>query len=217
MTSTRNKEELHSAVKNLVNKLVTADEFISQISDSIMELIGKKYDKEIENLKDNNLKLKIQVQDKQLKDILSKQESFERSRRSKNLILYGVIELQNENCMDTVLDIINSKLRLSINYRSLNNCYRLKSPDKNKIKPILIQMSTLHVKNLIFKQKKLLKGTGLVVREDLSPDMQALFKDAIQKVNKGGKVWSNNGIIFLKFHNRDSIMKIMKPTDLVSD
>ncbi|KAG5896551.1 hypothetical protein JTB14_030754 [Gonioctena quinquepunctata] len=157
----KGEDELHTAIKAVVNKLVASDEFIALLSNTIMEVIAKKYDKEIAliNEKNNNLTQVLQNQEQHIKTLIAKQESYDRMRRSRNVIIYGVRENDNEDCMNTILEITNNKLNIRLDVNSIDHCFRMKVLDKNNIKPIMVQFSTVFVKQLVYSKKKLLKGT----------------------------------------------------------
>ncbi|XP_074028833.1 uncharacterized protein [Leptinotarsa decemlineata] len=213
----KGEDELHTTIKAVVNnKLVSSNEFITLLSDSIMDVITKMYDKEIDVLKKQNDELTkvLRNQEHQIKTLVANQESCDRIRRSRNVIFYGVQESDNENCMDTILGIINNKLNIRLDLMSIDNCFRMKIPDRNNIKPIMTQFSTVSIKQLVYNKKKLLKGTGMVIREDLSPETLKLFKAAVEKIKKNGRLWSNNGNIYVKLNDKDIISKIKKLSDI---
>ncbi|KAG5873255.1 hypothetical protein JTB14_035836 [Gonioctena quinquepunctata] len=81
----KGEDELHTAIKAVVNKLVASDEFIALISNAIMEVIAKNYDKEIAliNEKNNNPTQVLQNQEQHIKTLIAKQESYDRMRRSR--------------------------------------------------------------------------------------------------------------------------------------
>ncbi|KAG5897412.1 hypothetical protein JTB14_032104 [Gonioctena quinquepunctata] len=135
-------------------------------------------------------------------------------RRSRNVIIYGVQENDNEDCMNTILEITNNKLNIRLDVNSIDHCFRMKVPDKNNIKPIMVQFSTVFVKQLVYSKKKLLKGTGMIIREDLSPEIQKLLKAVVDKIKKNGRAWSNYGNIYVKFNDKDHISKIQKLSDM---
>ncbi|KAG5860761.1 hypothetical protein JTB14_022045 [Gonioctena quinquepunctata] len=183
-----------------------------------MDLITKKYDKEIDmlNEKNNNLTQVLQNQEHQIRTLIANQESYDHIRRSRNIIIYGVKESVNEDFMNTILEIINNKLNIRLDMISIDNCFHMKTPDKNNIKPIMVQFSTVFVKNLVYSKTKLLKGMGMIIREDLSPETQKLLKAVVDKIKKNGRVWSNNGNIYVKFNDKDFISKIKKLSDFES-
>nr|CAI5854777.1 unnamed protein product [Callosobruchus analis] len=53
----------------------------------------------------------------------------------------------------------------------------------------------------IFNNKKMLKGSGIVVKEDLTDNRLKLMQAAIEKISLKG-VWSYNGTIYVMKDNR---------------
>ncbi|KAG5891696.1 hypothetical protein JTB14_021166 [Gonioctena quinquepunctata] len=70
------------------------------------------------------------------------------------------------------------------------------------------------IMDVITKKKKLLKEMGMIIRGDLSPETQKLLKAVVDKIKKNGRVWSNNGNIYVKFNDKDFISKIKKLSDI---
>ncbi|CAH1109764.1 unnamed protein product [Psylliodes chrysocephalus] len=152
-----------------------------------------------------------------MKNLEDKQKLCDQLRRSKNVIFYGVRETNNRtnSDIDIILEIINSKLNVALDKSNINCCFRMKTADKNNIKPILVQFcSSVHTKKVIFYNKKLLKGINIIIREDLTPDKLQIFKAMIEKVNKNGKIWTNNGEIFFKSNGSDVVKKIKEWHDV---
>lgn len=73
-------------------------------------------------------------------------------------------------------------------------CYRIGRINTSKVRGILLKLNNLETKELIYKKKKLLKGTGIVVREDLTSHRVALMDKAIQKLDLKS-VWTDHGKI----------------------
>lgn len=115
------------------------------------------------------------------------------------LLLMGVKENSGEkNLHLEVTKVINSYLKLNINDNNIQDCYRIgKKSDKNT-RPILVELCTVRLRNEVFYNKKLMKGSGIIVAEALSPIRRNTYKLVKQKMGKA--CWTNRGRIGFK-HN----------------
>ncbi|KAG5877873.1 hypothetical protein JTB14_031389 [Gonioctena quinquepunctata] len=100
----KGEDELHTNIIAVVNKLVASEEFIALLSNAVMDVITKKYDKEIDmlNEKNNNLTQVLQNQEHQIRTLIANQKSYDHIRRSRNIIIYGVKESVNTGSINSI-------------------------------------------------------------------------------------------------------------------
>lgn len=90
----------------------------------------------------------------------------------------------------------------------LDSCHRL-GKDENRSKPLLVKFASRSVKREIYSKKSKLKGTKLLIREDLTRRKFQLLKSVKDKFNTA---WTNDCNIFTKIGGR--IIKISNFSDL---
>lgn len=213
--STKGEEELHTLVKTIVTTLCTSEDFISKITKVIIENISKEFKEDIRKLKDENMRLneKIENQDTIIEVLGRKQEKQDEIFRCRNILFYGIKENQGEVCSRTMLNLFADTMTLNIDEAGIESCYRIGRKTKNKNRAILVKFSSRYYKEIVYKNKKLLKQTKIVAREDLTPNKTKILKAALEKVGKNGKVWTSYGNVFVKYDNMDQIMKIFTMDD----
>lgn len=215
----KNKDEtidLQTTIKTLVNKICTSDEFINEITASIAASVCKKYEDIIKRLENDNafLSSKVEQHEETICILKSKFENLDQKFRNKSIILYGVKESRSENITKIVLDLANDKLKANIKDYDIEASYRLgKSHRANKHRPIIVYFTTVHTKQKIYNNKKYLKNTGIVMREDLAPDRLEILKLAVENVGQNGQVWTSNGRIFVKLRESNKIVKVESKAD----
>ncbi|CAG9823893.1 unnamed protein product [Phaedon cochleariae] len=194
------EDELQSAVKTLVTKLCTSEDFLNHLTAAITQTISGKFEKEIDELKTGNKKIMkiMREQEGIIHSLVSKQDKYERIVRRRNVRLYGVNETQGEDCARKVIEILNDKMNLNMKSHTIENTYKIGRFEVNKTRPILVKFSNNSYKNYAFSNKKKLKNTRIVMREDLTVDQLQNMKAAIQKIENYGKVWTNFGNVFMK-------------------
>ncbi|CAG9814158.1 unnamed protein product [Phaedon cochleariae] len=119
-------------------------------------------------------------------------------------------EQNHENCSQIVRNVISEKLEVDIKEFEIERCFRIgKSVGGQKNRPMIVVFSGIWKRNMIFYKKKLLKGTRLVIREDLTSDQQRILKATTEKIGRGGKVWTNFGTILVKYSDDEQpIVKV---------
>lgn len=114
------------------------------------------------------------------------------------LLLLGVKESAGEDLRNVVIDLVNSRLHISVEKDEIFYSYRLGKKGDKRVRPVVVEFCNMWVKNEVFAQKKLLKGTGTVISEFLSPNRYEVFKLAKQKFGKD--CWTSRGMIGFKIN-----------------
>ena len=110
-----------------------------------------------------------------------------------------------------MLDVINNKLRISNDKVSLNDIGRshrlgkFKSTretrnNKRPNRPIIVRFKGYDSRSEVFLQKKALKGTNIMITENLTAKRYQLLQKCIATLGKG-KVWTYDGRITTKIDN----------------
>lgn len=196
--------------KCLVEALRSAN-VASAISDAIINNISKRlaekfnyYDAkisaleaEILMLKSNNKNIEIHSTNEDHIQVKQKVDSLEQRAKNNNIRLMGVNETENENTMDRVKNILEKKLKLSFDDADIVSCYRVNQKNSNRPKHVLITLRDNQVKNRIYGMKKMFKGTGIVMKEDLTINRLKVVKATSEKYGFKN-VWTFNGVIYAK-------------------
>lgn len=208
-------EQLQTAVKTLVMKLCSSDEFVSQLSDSITKALDTKFNKQIKALQDENIKIKAELNKLQEinNNLVKNFERIDGVLRCKNLRFYGIKENKNEKTKDVIKDIVSKKLGLKMSNLEIESCFRVGEIENDKVRPIVATFSHLDLKKSVYNSKKKLKGTGIVIREDLTKNKLNILKTALEKVKSKGIAWTNNCNIFVKYNDGEDILKISNEED----
>ena len=176
-------------------------EIKSSITQDVNELKGKVFDLELENISLRNRVEHIEefqrnhnqnVQNAQNKAI----ENDQYARRS-NIILYGIRENAGEELKPIVVDLIKSKIKITLKPYDIEVCHRVGTTVLGKSRPIVIRFRFRDTKWDIMKQRKCLKGTGIVMGEDLCRELRDLQKKIGQSQGVAD-TWAWNGKVFAK-------------------
>lgn len=208
--------DIQSHIKTLVSKICSSDDFINQISEAITASVSVEVRQRLENLERENENLKLQLR-KQADTVLTLErtaERLDRAYRSRGIRVYGVKEERNEDITKTVAGIFQ-KLKLDKSSEmAVEKSYRVGKPRRGKPRPIYVYFSSLEMKKRVYVNKKRLKGTGVVLREDLTPNNLALVRAAVGKVGEAGQVWTSDGRVFVKLHSNNQVVKLSSQDDV---
>nr|CAI5840337.1 unnamed protein product [Callosobruchus analis] len=74
-------------------------------------------------------------------------------------------------------------------------CYRIGKKNLNNSRAILLKLSNNHIKQEIYNTKKKLKGSGIIIKEDLTENRLRMMEAAIDKTTLRS-VWSYEGTVY---------------------
>nr|CAH7743568.1 unnamed protein product [Callosobruchus chinensis] len=107
-----------------------------------------------------------------------------------NLRIFNLVEIDGENTAAVVLKLLNSKISLNLAMDDILVCQRIGK--KRSTRSIGQTKKCIHQR---YSCKRLLKGTGVVIKEDLAEAKLKLMEAAIKKTSLRS-FWSTRGNIF---------------------
>lgn len=154
--------------------------------------------------------------------LMEKQEEVYRMSESntnkayaKNFILHGIPESLKEDLMEIVIDLISEKLHCNILKNDINTVYRIgkKEADKRK-KPriVVVEFMCQWKRDEVYRCKKCLKGSGLVITEMLTKSTYTVFMKF--RSHFKNQCWTDHGKILVYVNN--NIVVVNEETDLNS-
>ena len=149
---------------------------------------------EIKSLKEENECLR--------RDIVTahqKSNDNEQYNRLEGIRVHGVEETPNENCKEKICNILHEKLGLDIKPSDISKIHRLDQLHRREGKPrpiILRFVAHYHKRDCIVNRRKL-KGTGIVISEDLT-QLNYVVLNRAYKHECIESVWSTEGKLFAK-------------------
>ncbi|CAG9812893.1 unnamed protein product [Phaedon cochleariae] len=194
-------------------------EFIETIVDNVTEAIVKTLDKRFTDLENSVASLKSDFDSAQHK-IAEKTQSLENTMsdetrkreeaemkleysdqlsRQTSLRIFNLREMSKENTRTELIDLFNSKMGMKLKSEDIEICYRVGKQNNKHSRCTYLKLSNIAVKQNIYAKKKMLKGTGIVVKEDLTKKKVDLVNQIAEKIGFKN-VWPENGKIYV-FHN----------------
>lgn len=186
--SYRSQEDEESLVQRVIEKVFTSQTFLTRLADKISEEVSNRLMNKVSQLEEKLQKMELVVED---------QEQY--SRRN-NIRIHGIPEVQGENIYGKIVEVCHQHLGVDIEERDIDICHRLKNSD-GTTGTILVRFCRKYIRNLVFSNKKRLKGTKIVIREDLTRQRVAVYRRACERFNSKN-VWTTDGKIVCKVGNK---------------
>lgn len=148
--------------------------------------------------------------DTKLEQLNHATDELEQHNRIENLRIFGIEEKKEENT-DLLVHEVAKKINVVLQPTSISRSHRVGPIATGKTRAIIVKFVSYADRKKMFKAKKLLKGSGVTITEDLTKYRQAILKKAIDVYTKE-YAWSDNGIIFVKigktFHRAKTMCEI---------
>lgn len=147
--------------------------------------------------------------------IASKLISLEQSNKLLQLRILGVEEKSNENTKAIVMNIFEQKLHLNL---EVGYCSRLGTKEKigQKSRPILVHFINLDDRNKVFYSKKHLKGSKIIILEEMVKSRVEIYKLARQ-IFGNNNTWTKEGRIYLKVNGKKLCVQSKEEIDKLSE
>ena len=207
LKSTEFFEAIENAVRKAVKKQIEkVMERLERSEGQIFELEAsmEKKSKEI-----TSLKKQIESQEDSIRNLQAEMNSLEQYSRRNCLLVFGVKEERSENTTEVVSGIVSEHLDIKLTKDDIDRSHRLqprRRPDdngptqgRNKApppKPIIVKFTTYRVRNEILSKRRLLKGTGIGIDENLTR-INAELLSAAKRTPGVKSAWSSDGRILV--------------------
>lgn len=211
-------------IKAVVEEIIDAkinDKFkqgiIDSVANSFRDIIEKKIGKLDQTVSTLSAELsKMKADNSRLKRSLDDQEQFSRNL---NIRIFGMPYSEGENLRESVLELFLTKLKCKIVDSDIKNVHRVYAKNANNDKPpaVLVAFREVNNRSLVLQQRKLLKSSGLVIKEDLTKLRLALISAASLKFDQKS-VWCLHGNVYVKVNgvvhrvdDEEALKDIQKP------
>lgn len=186
--------DIKNLFKECIKDLIQSKEFIGCVSESVAKSVDEKLGIALEKFSD-----RLESIEKQNTMLLNKIDSLEQYTRRNNVRVLGLQEKENENITDTVINFCKDKLNLNITPEYIDYVHRTGAPQaaRNSNRGILVKFTSHYCKNLLLKNRHKLKGTKLLIMEDLTLCRRELYRKAKDRFGVRN-VYTLDGTIYVK-------------------
>ena len=124
---------------------------------------------------------------------------LEQYSRRNCLRVFGVEETKEENPEEIIMNLAKGQLGITtITPDDIERTHRVGRPTEGRPRAIIVQFMGYKMRNKFIQNRRKLKGTKIVVKEDLTYRNQQLLKTT-QEHRGTDNAWSKDGKIFAHF------------------
>ncbi|KAI8425562.1 hypothetical protein MSG28_011387 [Choristoneura fumiferana] len=169
-------------MEEIKNILRTMQEEIRQQK---VDMLDMKEDIKNHNQQQYKRETKNELLEQKLEIQAIKISNLENTLRRKNLLIFGVAENERNywDLMTKVLDIINNTLHIKCDSNNIE-CVRRLGKQGEKVRPIVMSLTTIGLKIKIQQNKKKLQPTPYYIQEDFPSEILNKRKELQVEVNK---------------------------------
>ncbi|KAF5272331.1 hypothetical protein FQA39_LY07932 [Lamprigera yunnana] len=163
----KSKDRDDQLVQRAIEKTLKNKDFMHQIVTTVTELVKQQFQSIIIDLQTKVASLERQIS--------AKIDAIEHLRLN-NLRIFGIIEgeQKSENTNDTIINFCKNHLNICLEINDIDYSHRL--------------LEKKNVKQLIFNNKKPLKGKKIIIREDLTKTRLQLIASVKEKYQFEGAI-----------------------------
>jgi len=112
-----------------------------------------------------------------------------------------------------VVNLLTSTINSDLSVNKIDYCHRIGKRNSTKSRPVIIKFLSFKDRDMVFKNKKKLKGTQYIVKEDLTKVRLEVFNEAATKFGFRN-VWSSGGAVFVS--TADGVKRVVSHDELKS-
>ncbi|CAH1995383.1 unnamed protein product [Acanthoscelides obtectus] len=207
--STTDMREIKSTIINTFN-----EKFLQEIVGKVVQLAEKQFEErfnrneeEIQTLCD-----RVENLEKDNRRLIMKMDDQEQMERSQNVRIFGLKEEGAEDLGNVIVDLFQNKLKVNIQEKDIVKYHRIPNKNSNNsTSAVLVRFTSSDSRASVLKNRKLLKNTGIRIKEDLTKSRLKLFKRCIDLFTKNN-AWILRGNIYVKQNNE--VHRIASDEDL---
>ncbi|CAH1183943.1 unnamed protein product [Phaedon cochleariae] len=164
---------------------------IKQIIQQVFININTKLDEKFDELQSSlvSAQKRIESNTDKILEIDQRMDSMEQHIRRCNLRIYGMDNLGKNDSVHTVTEFVRNTMKIKdFTTNDIESCYKL---PRNAC---FVKLANYKTKQSVYNAKKLLKGTKIIIREDLTPFRLKAVNAAASKYGSKN-VWTIDGNI----------------------
>ena len=196
--SSADLREIKTTILNVFN-----DKFLEEIAEKVTQMVEKKFEERLKEQSIINSALQQKTTNLEKENITLRRmiDDQEQSLRNYNLRIFGIKYENGEDVYNKVFRLFKEKLKINIQNTDIDKCFRVSAKTiSNKPPAVFVRIRSDTVRFDILKNRKLLKNSGYMIKEDLTKMRLSLFYMALREFSFKNS-WVSNGNIYVKCNN----------------
>lgn len=207
-------------IDEITSKIITDINLLSAISDAVTKKIEHDvYDSLHHDIQRVSTKTEAIAGDqtkltKLIAELDDKQDELEQYSRRNCLLIHGISETDKEDTTDLAINTFQRRMNLKVDRSAIDRSHRLgriktnstsgESPDTRKPRPIIVKFVSYAERHEVFRNKRTLKSSGVVISENLTLRRQKLLRDA-SNLDQVQAAWTTDGKVICLLQNKKRI------------
>ncbi|CAH1995087.1 unnamed protein product [Acanthoscelides obtectus] len=136
---------------------------------------------------------------KKIQNLEPRVAHLEQLQKRRSVRILGFTESENENHVDTLIDLLDQYLNVSCESRDVDAVFRVKGTERNSgPRVLLVIFTTLLLRQSVMSANKAkCKGSNILVYVELSKEVYQLLRLTKKKYGPRN-VWPSSGKVFVK-------------------
>lgn len=190
-----------------VEQILTSKSFMEAIKECVEKAVEDKIEpliRSIENLetvleRQNERLLKYEEQvdsmSTQIKYLDDKCNELDQYSRRNCLRISGLPETAGEITDDLVINLARDKLEIPLSAEDIDRSHRIGRNLPDKTRAVIVKFTTYRARSSVIKVRRKLRGSGIVIREDLTKSNHQLLKSTTDHRDVKS-AWTLDGKVF---------------------
>lgn len=203
-----------SQIEIIVKNTLTLPSVQDAIAKLVSKIVIQKYEDQIKALskKVSDLENTLYKKNEEIAHAQGSINDLEQYSRRNCLRVFGIEETPGENVNTVVMNLFKNNLRVDVSTDEIDRCHRIGKSSTGKHRPIIIKFTRYTTRAMVFQKKKNLKGSRIIIREDLTKNNLLLLNEAVKSCGSRN-VWTKDGNIFCK-NDKGDIKRVKKVSEL---
>ncbi|CAG9825664.1 unnamed protein product [Phaedon cochleariae] len=216
-------DEIATIVEVKTKSILCSVDWLEQLTEKVFKQMNARFENKLKSQMAEITILKSQIENIQTDNLKlhSMVEQLEQNRRLKNIRIHNLKVNDPRKVVETTLNFFKEKLKIrSLSASDIESCYVIKnkrnmdrneSEDSNRLPAMFVGFKDKAMQTEILKCRKLLKSSGIYIREDLTKHRQSIVAAAIEVFPKNC-VWCSNGTVLVK--HEGTIHRLINKEDI---
>lgn len=206
----RQREEIKRLVKDVskevLQEMLENKKFVEKMSETLADKLSEKLLQRVEDLSSqiNKQTDTIKTIQGEYEELSLKVEELEQKTNNCKLRFYGVKHENVDTLKDNIQNIIGMKI--GVPDVRINACYRINSGKSRHGGPVIVVFDSLAQRNSVYFNKKKLKGSNIMVTEELTKSRYELLLFAKEKLGRSN-TWTIEGQIYSWVNEKKCLIK----------
>lgn len=205
--------DIKEVFRDCIKEVLQSEDFIKTVT----AVVIKSIDERIEQVR-QDYAVKCESMEKDKTMLLNKIDELEQYSRRNSIRVFGIPENNDENVRNKIIELCSHKLNVNIDNTQIDRAHRVGSTNTANSKHtsshrgIMVKFINYEHKMLVLQNRKKLKGSKVVITEDLTSTRYKLLRNAREKFGFNS-AFTINGTITVK--TKSNSYKIKTAEDLI--